>query len=450
MDKSIWESEGFEVTQERAIDFIVRIGSIAFLRHVQVAELHEEDLELEVKQLDKYDVSVKFQGEEVYNSATGVGVSDTSLDEMETTPWLIAWIQLTDRMKVTLKEDYECDYDDEVMAEFNREFNAKSLTEMRKTSNDSICPRCRKPGKPERMVLFDPKGSPEYIYTYPCGTAFNSTLGKFNEIKCEAMRIGPEEALKEAMMVHECILNPKLDQYSHGMPVYGESLPKLVNVKYLLWDAELLLSVREKAQSFVDTVGEFTKSMSLIWIIDPAIVDNTSGDMVLGEAIEADHSGIDGLRLMQSLQGWPQAAPYIERVFCYRWGEPVKNLDQAQLLAVYTWLQQPYVTQAEGVHYSRQVRRAAERRNEKLNNISVIEFRRPESRKITETSAPSEECEGPRRELHCCYERVGFTRQQPYGPKSSMRKTIWIAPTLVGDPKKPFKTKSQRLYKVSK
>jgi len=197
------------------------------------------------------------------------------------------------------------------------------------------------------------------------------------------------------------------------------------------------------AESFLDTTLEFSGEMNQIWVVDPALV---SGDdyMVIGTMFTASRYSMEMVQLLQPMKGWPLEEPIVRWQPAYIWGQPITKYEQAQAAAVYTWLQQPYVVQAEAITHSRQVKREAERRNRKLNNISVIEFRRPENYRPAKTDSEKT------RELHCCFERAGYTRRQPYGPKNSLRRVQWIAPTFVGDPEKPFKPRGQRLYKVTK
>ena len=314
---------------------------------------------------------------------------------------------------------------------------------------EQFCPRCRRHGAPTKMEIYPPgtveigKNIQETIYLYPCGTVFNGTKGTFDEIKCEFKHITPEEALHEAEIVSRVMLHPMLEPTGEHEAWHGiRILPS--NTKFLLWNGDILMSVLDKAETFLGTTLEYTESMQQIWIVDPALVSR--GDMVIGTQFLADRTMLGIVQLLQPLKGWPEEKPYTCWPKPYRWGDTINTYEQAQAAAVYTWLQQPYVTQTEAIHHSRQVRREAERKNRKLNNISVIEFRRPEGQR----SSKATEEEGSKRELHCCYERAGFTRRQPYGPKNALRRVQWIAPTFVGDPSKPFKTKSQKLYKVTR
>lgn len=299
---------------------------------------------------------------------------------------------------------------------------------------EQFCPRCRRKGAPVKEGEF---------YVYPCGTVFNGEMGTFTHIACEFKHVTPEEALREAELVHRTFRHPEIKhEYQANKPLLGG--PDFYQVaKYLLWDANLLLSVMDKAESFLGTTVEFTEPMNQIWVVDPALVSNDE-HMVIGTAFYASQHALGMVQMLQPMAGWPMLPPFIRWIPPYHWGRPIESHDQARVAAIYTWLQQPYVMQSEAIHHSRQVKRNAERKGEILHNISVIEFRRPEGSRSSKTT------EEPTRELHCCYERSGHTRRQPYGPKNSLRRVQWIAPTFVGDPDKPFKVKGQKLYKVSR
>lgn len=289
---------------------------------------------------------------------------------------------------------------------------------------EQFCPRCRRKGGPVKDGV---------TYTYPCGTVFNSEVGTFSEINCDFKRISPDEALREAELVHRTF------KHQHRK----ENSPDLTaEAKYLLWDADVLMSVLRGAEAFVGTTLEYTESMNQIWVVDPAFV---SGDeyMVIGTMFSATRYALEMVQLLQPMKGWPMEEPIVRWQPAYIWGQEITRFEQAQAAAVYTWLQQPYVVQSEAIQHSRQVRREAERKNRRLNNISVIEFRRPEGSRSVKSEPKS-------RELHCCFERAGYTRRQPYGPKNSLRRVQWIAPTFVGDPEKPFKPRGSKIYKVTR
>ncbi len=303
------------------------------------------------------------------------------------------------------------------------------------SDHNKFCPRCRRPGAPVRDGVNS---------IYPCGTVFNADMGTFSKLACEFKRITPHEALKEAEAVLQTFGHPKIvhEHRELNKPLLGG--PDFTKeAKYLLWDADVLMSVLNNAENFLGTTLEFTEPMNQVWVVDPAFI---SGDehMVVGTMFSATRHALEMVQLLQPLKGWPDVAPFVRWQEAYHWGRTIDTLAQAQAAAVYTWLQQPYVVQVDAIQRSRQQRRYAERKNLKLNNISVIEFRRPEGAR---TTTPKE---GKTRELHCCFERAGYTRRQPYGPKNSLRRVQWIAPTFVGDPEKPFKPKGQKLYKVSR
>jgi hypothetical protein len=324
-----------------------------------------------------------------------------------------------------------------------------------------ICPRCRRPGKP-RIAEVYPKGimpqdDPEKktlldtIYAYPCGSSFSTAEQKLIVTVCGFKPIKPEEALREAEMVREALLCEDIvhtagDEKLFDIPKQDFScLRKRIkeDCRFLLWDADVLMSVMNQAESFIGTRVPYTIPMNQIWIIDPAI-QNSADDTVLGIFFDADQGGLQQVQLAAYFgEDYDANALAIWQPF-YKWGNEIKSIEHAKWAAVYTWLQQPYVVQAEGIKHSRQVKREAERKKQKLPSISVIEFRRPECSRSGKSIGEKT------RELHCCFERAGHTRRQPYGRMNSLRRVQWIAPTFVGDPEKPFKPKGQKIYKVTR
>lgn len=297
---------------------------------------------------------------------------------------------------------------------------------------EQFCPRCR-----TRGIIRSRDG----IVYYPCGSVFDGSKGEFRTINCEFRRISSIEALQEAEVVLDVLLNSKIEhtgEKSWDKPRFHEG-----QIKNLLWDADTLQAVLNNADSFMGTRLLSTKVMHQVWVIDPAFI-TADKNMVIGTQFFADDRILGMIQLLQPLQGWPNVAPFSRWGYPYYWGDVITNYEQAQAAAVYTWLQQPYVTQEPAVQHSRQVRREAERKGKSLSNISVIQFRKP----IKSTVRGIEHTSN--RELHCCFERTGFTRRQPCGPKNSLRKVVWVAPTIVGNPEMPFKPKGGKLYRVSK
>jgi hypothetical protein len=272
---------------------------------------------------------------------------------------------------------------------------------------------------------------------------------RFVETACIATALSPELALQEATICQAVFGSARTEHVLHTdcYPTDAEFARVILakvrrEQQYLFWQTGLLVSVLNHAEDFMDTVVEYSQSMSQVWIADPAMTI-ANGTVIMGTYFHADSEQI----YMAHMFSKPLAneEPWVEWYRPYIWGQVVEDKGQAEALAVYTWLQQPYVAQAKAIQHSRQVRRAAERKGETLGNISVIEFRKPEGTRSTKPE-PSEKT----RELHCCFERAGYTRSQPYGPKNSLRRIQWIAPTFVGDPTKPFKPKGRKIYKVTR
>lgn len=296
---------------------------------------------------------------------------------------------------------------------------------------EQFCPRCR-----TRGIIRSRDG----IVNYPCGSVFDGNKGEFRTINCEFRRISSIEALQEAEVVLDVLLGSTIEHT--GQKSWDKPRFHVGQVKSLLWDAEILQAVFNNANSFMGAIVPYTKTMHQVWVIDPAFI-TADNNMVIGTQFFADDRILGMIQLLQPLKGWPTVAPFSRWGHPYYWGDVITNYEQAQAAAAYTWLQQPYVTQEPAVQYSRQVRRHAEQKGEVLKNINVIQFRKPEGTRGTISSETT-------RELHCCFERTGFTRRQPYGPKNGLRKIVWVAPTFVGNPELPFKPKGGKLYRVSK
>ena len=290
---------------------------------------------------------------------------------------------------------------------------------------EQFCPRCR-----TRGIIRSRDG----IVHYPCGSVFDGNKGEFRTINCEFRRISSIEALQEAEVVLDVLLGSKIEHT--GEKSWDKPRFYTGSIKNLLWDADILQAVLQNAESFMGAVVPYTKTMHQVWVVDPALTTSDS-NMVIGTQFFADDRILGMIRLLQPLKGWPNVAPFAWWCHPYYWGEPIEHIEQAQAAAVYTWLQQPYVTQEPAIQHSRQVRREAERKGKSLSNISVIQFRKPEGTRSNVNES------GSSRELHCCFERTGFTRRQPYGPKNGLRKIVWVAPTIVGNPELPFKPRWQ-------
>jgi len=324
----------------------------------------------------------------------------------------------------------------------------------------AFCPRCRRLGMPQMMEIYPPNVNPaddpekktvvDTLYVYGCGSMYSEAERKLIDIRCDFRPIRAEEALFEAETARELFLYKGLQHKAFDEELFDitwDSAPLrqwvLDKCQYLLWDANMLQSVLDQAESFIGTCVDYSVPMNQIWIVDPAMM-NDAGHITMGTFFRATSSALQQVKLVsppskaKNGEAWAVWTPY------YEWGNKIKTLASARMAAIYTWLQQPYVDRVEGIHHSRQVRREAERKNRKLSNISIVQFRKPDGYR-----APVK-AEGQTRELHCCFERAGFTRRQPYGPKNTLRRVQWIAPTFVGDPSKPFKAKGKTLYRVSR
>jgi hypothetical protein len=256
----------------------------------------------------------------------------------------------------------------------------------------------------------------------------------------------PELALREAIICQALFANTRI---RHNVSeAYKDNFKAIARTifepqQYLFWDSDILMQVIDHVEDFKGTIVPFTQKMSQIWSLDASLLSGEN--LVMGIYFRADSNCLFMAHIMQDIKAVLDIDQgYVEWYEPYYWGNPIDGIRQAYAAAVYTWLQQPYVCQTEAIQHSRQVRRHAEQKGQILKNISVIQFRKPDGT----VSHANEGSSG--RELHCCYERAGHTRRQPYGPKKALRRVIWIAPTLVGDTSKPFKTKGQTLYRVSR
>lgn len=304
------------------------------------------------------------------------------------------------------------------------------------------CPRCGVMGLP--VIDGD-------TIEYGCGSIFDTRQARMIRVHCDSVPLTPELAFKEAQISHHLIatneVQHKVNKEFPDDITFRDTIHRVVREpqQYLFWQSDILLQVFGQAQDFIGATVPFTQKMSQIWVYDPAIIMRETV-MLMATYFRADKDRLFMAHVQNDLLKGPEDESAIEvEWYCpYTWGEPVENILQAQAAAVYTWLQQPYVAQVEAIQHSRQVKRQAERKGQILKNINVIQFRKPEGTTTQHTEGDSG------RELHCCFERAGHTRRQPYGPKNGLRRIQWIAPTFVGDPSKPFKTKGQTLYRVSR
>lgn len=306
----------------------------------------------------------------------------------------------------------------------------------------ACCPRCHT--SPGELYSSDPD-----TIKYPCGSIFDAVNG-WVEIHCEKRSMGKEMALFEAAMGHYLFAENK-HQFAVSWDEDNDRLsptkpPSFVTnqpVSYLLWDTDVFMSVIDDPTKAIGTIPEHHRDMNMVWILDRDVL--FMDFPILAWFIHADERGITYGQVWQAKERLTED-PTIIWFSLIPWGEPIQLASCGAVYLLYSWLHQPYVSQVEGIKYSRQVRRAAERKGERLGNINVIEFRKPAAR-----YAPAPADDGrPKRELHCCFERTGYSRRQPYGPRNSLRRIQWIAPTLVGDPSKPFKPKGQTLYRVTR
>jgi hypothetical protein len=302
------------------------------------------------------------------------------------------------------------------------------------------CPRCRAPFQ----EFIDETGK---TLQYACGTIVSMEQGIL-ETNCQDKPMDAEMALFEAALCHRIFAGNSNNQYI-VCDIEGEtkltpsSSPGFVveqPVKYLMWDSKVLLSVIDGASKAIGVIPERYGDLNMVWVANRDILFEALN--VLGWFINVSDQGITSGQVWGKINMypsviWSQTMP---------WNEPIKYMADAAMYLLYSWMHQPYVGQAEGIKYSRQVKRQAERKGEQLGNINVIEFRKPAGIPLVSPSTD----DSSKRELHCCFERTGYSRRQQYGPKNSLRRIQWIAPTLVGDPAKPFKPKGQTLYRVTK
>lgn len=305
----------------------------------------------------------------------------------------------------------------------------------------NCCPNChRYPGE---------KIGPGQM-RFPCGSVFDLETGTADK-RCEPVVMDTEGALFEAASMHymfcesphQFLDDPDRERQTiphlSGPPSFLDgSLP----VQYLLWDTEILFSVIDNHAQAIGTIPEWHGDMNMVWVANRDVYQNDF--IVLGWFVHADKKAAVYGQIIQ-IKGNQYGEPVVLWHTPFYWGNPLESNENAALYLVYSWLHQPYVGMTDGIHRPRHERRRAEREGRTLGNIKLIEFRKPQGNFVQ--SAPSN---GPKRELHCCFERTGFSKRQHYGPKNSLRKIQWIAPTLVGDPSKPFKPRGQTLYRVTR
>jgi hypothetical protein len=294
----------------------------------------------------------------------------------------------------------------------------------------SKCPRCRAPG----MLVY-----PGPVYSYECGFEIDAVTGAYTQ---------------NPTCVHKPVPMTWAAGYGYDLQTFfaesliGKDLADLpgiyrtMDMKTLYWPLDKLQTVLSQAPNFIGTKAHYTEYMCHVWVIDPDIM-MLNGARLMSRLLFATDLALAAVDLMVPITPPDSDTAKTEYLEPYIWGTEITNIEHAELVAVYTWLQQPYVYLAEGLQHSRQVKRQAERKKQTLPSLQVIEFRRPEGYKPSNHRVTD-------RKLTVCFERVGFTRRQPCGPRNSERKTIWVPPTFVGDPALPFKPKVPKIWKATR